>query len=84
MDYRRKYLRTKENTNKIIQTEKKYFPEEKNKIDNGYFQKVLQNPNNTQQSGAINLTSYNENLPTFRVRIRDILSTEENKQKAIN
>ena len=87
MDYRRKYLRFKGNDNKISQTEKKIIPserEEKPKMDKSYLQKLIQNSNNISQTGTINLKSYNENLPSFRISIRDILSTEENKQKAIN
>ena len=53
-------------------------------MDNSYLQKLIQNSNNISQTGTINLKSYNENLPSFRISIRDILSTEENKQKAIN
>ena len=87
MDYRRKYLRLKEKENKTSKTEKKIVAiekEEKPKNDNVYLQKFLQNTDKTPKAGAINLTSYNENLPSFRISIRDILSTEENKQKAIN
>ena len=87
MEYRRKYVSLKENENKnnktdtiIITIEK----EEKPKNDNSYLQKLLQNSDKTIKSGSINLTSYKENLPNFKTSIRDILSTEENKQKAIN
>lgn len=58
--------------------------EEKKKINNSYLQRLLQNKNKSPKSKVINLTSYNENLPSFKISIRDILSTEENKQKAIN
>ena len=55
-----------------------------NRLDNSYLKKLLQKSNKSPKTGGINLTSYNENFPSFRVSIRDILSTEENKQKAIN
>ena len=87
MDYRKKYLKFKDKDNKISQANKKIIQsekEEKPKMDNSYLQKLLQNSNKTPKSSSINLKSYNENLPSFRVSIRDILSTEENKQKAIN
>ena len=87
MEYRRKYLRLKEKENNISQTEKKINQserEEKPKIDNSYLQKLFQNSDKTPKSGEVNLASYKENLPSFRISIRDILSTEENKQKAIN
>jgi len=87
MEYRRKYLRLKEKENKINITDKIIIPiekEEKPKNDNGYLKKLLQNSDKTTKSGSINLNSYKENLPSFRTSIRDILSTEENKQKAIN
>ena len=58
--------------------------EEKKKINNSYLQRLLQNKNKSPKLNVINLTSYNENLPSFKISIRDILSTEENKQKAIN
>ena len=58
--------------------------EEKKKNINSYLQRLLQNKNKSPKLNVINLTSYNENLPSFKISIRDILSTEENKQKAIN
>ena len=91
MNYRRNLLRFKEKDNKMYQTEKKVITEQKtektkmdNRLDNSYLKKLLQKSNKSPKTGGINLTSYNENFPSFRVSIRDILSTEENKQKAIN
>ena len=82
---KRKYLRKKEQKDNVIsQTERKVIPTETKPVDNSYLHRVLQNSNKPPQSGAMNLNSYNENLSTFRVSIRDILSKEENKQKAIN
>jgi hypothetical protein len=82
MDYRRKFLRFQEKNSAISKTEKKLVPEEKR--DNSYIQKILQNSKKGPTTGNINLTAYNENLPGFRTNIRDILSSEENKQKAMN
>ena len=83
MDLKKKYLRLidkEKNGNKI---ESKKEKEENLKKDNSYLENLL-NSNKTPKYTAINLTSYNKNIPSFKVNIRDILSTEENKQKAIN
>ena len=84
MDLKKKYLRLidkEKNGNKI---ESKKEKEENLKKDNSYLENLLKNSNKTPKYTAINLTSYNKNIPSFKVNIRDILSTEENKQKAIN
>ena len=76
MDYKK--------SKKILNEKRINDKEEKKKINNSYLQRLLQNKNKSPKSNVINLTSYNENLPSFKISIRDILSTEENKQKAIN
>ncbi len=90
MDYRRRYLRRlanqsqgnpKEELLNENKTEEKV--EEKPGNQNIYLQKLLVKNTNTQSSSTINLSSVNDNLPSFASNIRDILSTEENKQRAI-
>ena len=87
MDFRKKYNKTKEKENKSNQNDKKkVIKDEKIKNSNSYLKKILEKNNNQKvpKTTTINLTSYKENLPCFRINIRDILSTEENKQKALN
>ena len=82
MDYRRKYLglKTNKTETKVLSNENKEKDSSKN---NSYLQRILEK-NKAPKYSPINITSYNENLPSFKVSIRDIFSTEENKQKAIN
>ena len=95
MDYRRRYLRRlanqsqrnpKEELLNDNKTEEKVIPtkvEEKSDNRNAYLQNLLVKNNNTQSSSTINLSSVNDSLPSFKSNIRDILATEENKQRAI-
>ena len=94
MDYRRRYLRRLANQNKSNtneeqsnnnKIEEKPAPEkieEKVNKPNLYLQRLLAKNNNPLNS-SLNLSSVNESLPSFTTNIRDILSTEENKQRAI-
>ena len=92
MDCRKKFLKLHDKNNKnsrkeknIITLDKEEKSKNDNKNDNSYIHKMLQNSNKTPKAGAISLSSYNESyLPSFKISIRDILSTEDNKQKAIN
>lgn len=87
MDFRKKYNKTKEKENKNNQNDnKKVAKDDKAKNNNSYLKKLLEKNNNKRvpKTTTINLTSYKDNLPSFRINIRDILSTEENKQKAMN
>ena len=94
MDYRRKYLRRlanqnqpnqndeKTNSNKIEENNIPRKPEQN--IQNIYLQRLLvKNANSPTSASSINISSVNKNLPSFATNIRDILTTEENKQKAI-
>ena len=97
MDYRRRYLRRLANQNKqsntneekvntnINKNEEKPAPEkvdEKSVNSNLYLQRLLVK-NNSSINNNITLSSVNESLPSFTTNIRDILATEENKQRAI-
>lgn len=87
MDFRKKYNKTKEKENKTNQNDnKKVEKDDKAKNNNSYLKKLLEKNNNEKvpKTTTINLTSYKDNLPSFRINIRDILSTEENKQKAMD
>lgn len=87
MDFRKKYNKTKEKENKNNQNDNKNVSkDDKSKNNNSYLKKLLEKNNNERvpKTTTINLTSYKDNLPSFRINIRDILSTEENKQKAMN
>ena len=90
MDYRRRYLRRlanqsqgnpKEELLNENKTEEKV--EEKPGNQNIYLQKLLVKNTNTQSSSTINLSSVNDNLPSFASNIRDILSTEEKMPQAM-
>ena len=98
MEYRRKYYRRFGNQNKNqeekpennLEQNQKEIKVEVPKIEikvntqNVYLQKVLQKSNNVQNpSSSININSVQESLPSFKNNIHDILSTDENKQKAI-
>ena len=94
MELRKRYLRRLEekNRNKMdeeeVNTDKvedKQFPEKVEKSINKpnlYLQKLLAQNSNTLNT-SITLSSVNESLPSFTTNIRDILSKEENKKKAI-
>ena len=94
MEYRRRYFRRFGNHNQeekskpnISQNQKEEIlepPKNDKKINtqNVYLQKLLQK-NNVQNSSNIAITSVNDNLPSFKNNIHDILSTDENKQRAI-
>ena len=87
MDFRKKYNKTKEKESKNSQNDnKRVTKDNKSKNNNSYLKKLLEKNNNKKvpKTTTINLTSYKDNLPSFRINIRDILSTEENKQKAMN
>jgi hypothetical protein len=84
MDYRNKYLKSLDKNSRI---EKRYMPiekEEKQKSDNSCLQKLLQNSNKTPKASVTNLSSYKENIPKYKLAVRDILSTDNNKKKDLN
>ena len=99
MEYRRRYLRrfgnqnqddkdkeasqNNKDTNKL--EEKVDVPKNEQKVNNQnvYLQKLLQKSNNVQNSPSISITTVKDSLPSFRNSIHDILSTDENKQRAI-
>ena len=95
MEYRRKYLRRFGNQNhgekpkeniEQNQKEEKIEPSKEGKKVNTqsiYLQKLLQRTNNVQNPTSISITSVKDSLPSFKNNIHDILSTDENKQKAI-
>ena len=95
MDYRRRYQRRFQNQNhgtaneekvNVVKHEEKIVQEttgdEKSNVRNVYLQRLLVKNNSPTSSNNI-LSSVNESLPSFTNNIRDILSTEENKKKAI-
>ena len=87
MDYRRKYLKKLAlSQNDSIQTEEKEVikkNEEKPLEKNVYLQKLLEKTKEVPKSNQISITSVNESLPYFSSNIREILASEENKQRAI-
>ena len=94
MELRKRYLRRLAERNKnrmneeeanTHQVEEKDYPikvEKHINKPNLYLQKLLAK-NNNSLNNSINLASVNESLPSFATNIRDILSKEENKKKAI-
>ena len=84
MDYRRRYLRRLANQNQQNKVEEKPVQEktEDKQNQNVYLQKLLEKKN-VPTGSTINISSVNESIPSFKTNIRDIFSTEENKQKAI-
>ena len=89
MDYRRRYVRRfgAGSQNQPTQIEEKIIiekTEEKPRFQNVYMQRIIEKTKETPKTTAINISSVNENIPSFKTNIRDILSTDENKQKAIN
>ena len=87
MDYRRKYLKKLAgNQNEPSQTEEKEIikkKEEKPSEKNVYLHKLLEKTKEVPKGSQINITSVNESLPFFSSNIREILASEENKQRAI-
>jgi hypothetical protein len=95
MDYIRRYLRrfghqkeqnqsdSKTNPNKIEEKNDQEKAEENTNNKSTYLQKLVDKNNNSQNTSAINLASVNTSLPSFATNLRDILTTEENKQRAI-
>ena len=97
MEYRRRYIRRFGNQNQNQETkaeentaqnqkEEKVEPQKsdlKVNTQNVYLQKLLQKSNNAPNSSNIAIKSVQDNLPSFKNNIHDILSTDENKQKAI-
>ena len=95
MEYRRRYFRRFGNPNQEEkpqnnleqnQKEEKVEPlknEKKVNNQNVYLQKVLQKTNNVPNPTTISINTVQESLPSFKNNIHDILSTDENKQKAI-
>ena len=81
MDYRIKCLKSLDKNNRYMPLEK----EEKQKLDNSYIQKILQNSNSNKmpKTNVINLSSYNENVPNYKMSITDMLAIDENKQKTL-
>ena len=88
MDYKRKYFRRfgNQNQNQQTQVEEKVVIEtvEERPRQNVYMQRIIERSNDPPKTSHINLSSMNENMPSFNSRIRDIFSKDENKQKAIN
>ena len=88
MDYKRKYFRRfgNQNQNQQTQVEEKVVIEtvEEKPRQNVYMQRIIERSNDPPKTSHINLSSMNENMPSFNSRIRDIFSKDENKQKAIN
>ena len=94
MEYRRRYFRRFGNQNQEEKSQPNISKNQKEEIleppkndkkintQNVYLQKLLQK-NNVQNSSNIAITSVNDNLPSFKNNIHDILSTDENKQRAI-
>ena len=96
MEYRRRYFRRFGNQNQEDKSqnnnptqnkiEEKVEPqknETKVNTQNTYLQKILQNKNNVQNPSTINIGNVKDTLPSFKNNIHDILSTDENKQRAI-
>ena len=96
MEYRRKYYRRfgerknqeekQENNLEQNKKEEKVEPPKKEikvNTQNVYLQKILQKSNNVQNPSSISINSVQESLPSFKNNIHDILSKDENKQKAI-
>ena len=95
MEYRRRYYRRFANQNpeekpqnnldQNQKEEKIEAPKNEVKVSEqkGYLQKLLQKNNNVQNSPTISLNSVQDSLPSFKNNIHDILSTDENKQRAI-
>ena len=87
MDYRRKYLKKLAgNQNEPSQTEVKEVikkKEEKPSEKNVYLHKLLEKTKEVPKVNQINISSVNETLPFFSSNIREILASEENKQRAI-
>ena len=87
MDYRRKYLKKLAgNQNESSQTEEKEVikgKEEKPSEKNVYLHKLLEKTREVPKANQINISSVNESLPFFSSNIREILASEENKQRAI-
>ena len=87
MDYRKRYFQKivgnqehpKQIEEKII-IEKN---EERPSLQNEYLHKLLEKTKDIPQNKPINLSSVDESLPFFKSNVRDILSKEENKQRAI-
>ena len=70
-----------ENTNKLEEKTITENVEENNNNNTNYLQKLLSKNN---ISNSIILSSVNESLPSFTKNMRDILTKEENKEKAMN
>ena len=96
MEYRRRYFRrfgnqnqedksqnNNPNQNKIEEKVEPQKNETKVNTQNTYLQKILQNKNNVQNPSTINIGNVKDTLPSFKNNIHDILSTDENKQRAI-
>ncbi len=88
MDYRRKYLKKlagsqnvqSQSEEKEVIEKKKEKPSEKNV----YLHRLLERTKEVPKTNQINISSVNESLPFFSSNIREILASEENKQRAIN
>ena len=87
MDYRRKYLKKLAGSqNEPSQTEEKEVinkKEEKPLEKSVYLHKLLEKTKEVPKGNQINISSVNESLPFFSSNIREILASEENKQRAI-
>ena len=87
MDYRRKYLKKLAgNQTEPSQTEEKEvikINEVKPVEKSVYLHKLLEKTKEVPKANQINISSVNESLPFFSSNIREILASEENKQRAI-
>ena len=95
MDYRRRYLRKlanqsqdnkneeKINVNKIEEKNNQEKNEEKQNIQNIYLQKLLVKNSNSPNSSSSKIPTVNTMLSPFSNHLKDIISTEENKQKSV-
>ena len=86
MDYRRRYLRRFiGNDNQQNKDEEKVIKEkdeDKPQVQNENLQKLLEKTKEVPKNSGIGLSSVND-LTSFKTNVSDILSKEENKQKAI-
>ena len=95
MEYRRRYFRRFGNQNQEPKPEENSAQNKKEEkvepqkseikinTQNVYLQKLLQKSNNVPNSSNIAINAVQDNLPSFKNNIHDILSTDENKQRAI-
>ena len=78
MDYRRRYVRRfgAGSQNQPTQIEEKIIiekTEEKPRFQNVYMQRIIEKTKETPKTTAINISSVNENIPSFKTNIRDTI-----------